>query len=144
MLDEPPRFIHDAEFQGRSFGRILDAGGDAVQEIEQERLKQRGIRAYRLEVEHLQSLNGEGVLTIVEQTRVPAAFNPLVQSSCERARKKIGDGEQPALGLVEHVEVFDCVVHLAVFRFTQPIPVLTFEQHADERVEKMQMLRRRR
>ena len=62
VLDEPPRFVHDAQLQ-RAYGRAVgDAAADTVQDVEQQRLEQRGIGAHGLEVEHLKWLDVECVL----------------------------------------------------------------------------------
>ena len=50
-----------------------------MQDVEQQRLEQRRIRAHRLEVEDLQPLDGQRVLDVVEEARVAAAVDPLVQ-----------------------------------------------------------------
>jgi hypothetical protein len=42
---------------------------------------------------------------------------------------------------VEYVEVFDRFVDFSILEFAQPIPVFTLEQHADESVQKVQVLR---
>ena len=61
----------------------------------------------------------------------------------ERAREQVREREQPPLAAVEHVEVLDRLVDLAVFELAQPISVIAFEQHADERVQEVQVLGRR-
>src|SRR6202035_4096724 len=71
------------------------------------------------------------------------ALNPGVQTSPERAREEIGQREQSSLRAIEYVQVLDRLVHLTVFRVAQVIPVVAFQQHAHERVQKMQLLRRR-
>ena len=40
---------------------------------------------------------------------------------------------------VEYVQILDCLVHFTVFEIAQAIPVLTFQQHTDERMEEMQV-----
>ena len=79
---------------------------------------------------------------VVEQAGVTAAFDPFVQPACQRARKQVGDREQPALSALQHIHVFDGVVDLTVLELAQAIAVLPFQQHAHERVQEMQMLRR--
>ena len=44
---------------------------------------------------------------------------------------------------IEYVDVLDRVVHLAVLELGQAISVIAFKQHADERMQEVQMLRRR-
>ena len=43
---------------------------------------------------------------------------------------------------VEHVQVLDGLVDLAVLELAQPIAVLALEQHADEGVQEVQVLGR--
>ena len=74
---------------------------------------------------------------------VAAALDPLVQPAGQRARQQIREREQPTLAAVEDVEVLDRLVELAVLELAEAIAVVAFEQHADERVEEMQVLRRR-
>ena len=116
---------------------------DAVEHVEQQRLEQRRIRAHRLEVEHLQPLDGQGVVEVVEQARVPAAFDPFVQPAGKRPWQQVREREQPSLACVQHVQVLDGLVDLAVLEIAEPVAVLALQQHADERVEEMQVLRRR-
>ena len=80
---------------------------------------------------------------IVEETRVPAAFDPFVQPAGERAGQQVRDGEQAPLARIEHVEVLDRFVQFAVLEIAQAVCVVAFEQHAHERMEEMQVLRRR-
>ena len=116
---------------------------DAVQHVEEQRLEEHRIRPHRLEVEDLESLDGKRVFEVVEEARVAAAFDPLVQPARERARQQVRNGEQPPLAAIEDVEVLDRFVDLAVLELAQAIAVIAFEQHADERVQEVQMLRRR-
>ena len=43
---------------------------------------------------------------------------------------------------IEHEQVLDGLVDLAVLEVAQPVAVLAFEQHARERVQEVQLLRR--
>ena len=55
------------------------------------------------------------------------------------SRQQIRDREEPPLAFVEHVEVLDALVDLAVLQVAQPIPVIALQQHANEGVKKMQV-----
>ena len=102
---------------------VLDARGDAVQDVEQQRLEQRGIRAHRLEVEHLQPVDRQRVLDVVEELGVAAALDPLVQASRQSPRQQVREREEPPLRAIEDVEVLDRLVDLAVLDVAEPIPV---------------------
>ena len=143
MLDEAPRLVHHAELERRRLRRVLDAGDDAVQDVEQQRLEERRIRAHRLEVEHLEPLDRQRVLDVVEEAGVPAFADPLVQAARQRAREQVGQREEPTLAAVEDVEVLDGLVDLPVLEVAEAIPVVAFQQHTDERVQEVQVLRRR-
>ena len=62
------------------------------------------------------------------------------EPACERAREQIRQREQSTLCGVEHVEVLDGLVHLAVLGLAQAIAIRAFKQHADEGVQEMQIL----
>ncbi len=143
VLNEPPRFVHHTELQARRVPRLCEARSDPVQHVEQERLEQRRVLAHRLEVEHLERMNTEGVVDVIEERRVPAALHPFAQPACQGAREHVGEGEEPALTPIEHVEVFNRLVELAVLRIRKTVAVRAFEQHAGERVEEVQVLWRR-
>ena len=142
VLNEPPRFVHDAELQ-RVRRAVGDAAADTVQDVEEQGLEQRGIGAHGLEVEHLEWLDVERVVGVVEEVGVASAVDPLRQPASERAWQQVRQGEEPPLRRVEDVEVLDRFVQLAVFGVAQTVAVGPFQQHADERVEKVQVLRRR-
>ena len=114
-----------------------------MQDVEQQRLEQHGIRAHRLEVEDLEPLDGQRVLDVVEEAGVAAVADPLVQPRRQRARQQVREREQAPLAAVEHVEVLDCLVDLAVLEVADPIAVIAFEQHAHERMQEVQVLGRR-
>ena len=120
-----------------------DAAADTVQDVEEQRLEQRGIGAHGLEVEHLERLDVERVVGVVEEVGVASALDPLRQPASERARQQVRQREEPPLRRVEDVEVLDRLVQLAVLGVAQAVAVGAFEQHADERVEEVQVLRRR-
>src|SRR5262245_61714928 len=111
-----------------------------MQEVEQQRLDQRGIGPHGIEVEDLQPLERQGVLDVVEQVGVAASLNPLLQPSHQGSRQQVGEREQPALIPVEDVEVLDSFVDFPILQLTQPISVFALEQHADESVKEVQML----
>ena len=143
MLDEAPRLVHHADLQRGGFGGILNARDDAMQHVEQQRLQQHRIRAHRLEVEDLETLDGQRVLDVVEEAGVAPVADPLVQASGQRARQQVGQREQATLAAVEHVEVLDRLVDLAVLEVADAIAVVAFEQHAHEGVQEVQVLGRR-
>ena len=143
MLDEAPRFVHHAQLERGRLRWVLNASDDPVQDVEQQRLQEHGIRAHRLEVEDLEPLDRQRVLDVVEETGVAAFADPLVQPSRQRARQQVRQREEAPLAAVEHVEVLDRLVDLTVLEVADPIPVVAFEQHAHERVQEVQVLGRR-
>ena len=143
VLDEAPGLVHHAQLERRRLRRVLDARGDAVQHVEQQRLEERRIRAHRLEVEDLEALDRQRVVDVVEEAGVAAALDPLVQPGRQRARQQVRQREQPTLAAVEDVEVLDGLVELAVLEVAEAIVVVAFQQHADERMQEVQVLRRR-
>ena len=79
---------------------------------------------------------------VVEQAGVSATLNPLVQACGQRARQQVRHREEPPLAVVEHVEVFDRLVDLAVLEIAEPIAVIALQQDANEGVKEVQVLRR--
>ena len=73
-----------------------------------------------------------------------SAYRPPSTHFCSRATRargqQVGEREEPALTPVEHVQVLDSLVDLAVLELAQPIAVFAFEQDADERVQEVQVL----
>ena len=65
-----------------------------------------------------------------------------MQPHRQRARQQIRQREQAALAVVQDVQVLDGLVDFAVFEIADPIPVVAFEQDADEGMQKMEMLGR--
>ena len=55
------------------------------------------------------------------------------------SRQQIRDREEPPLAFVQHVEVLDALVDLAVLQVAEPIPVIALQQHANQGVKKMQV-----
>src|SRR5690606_32309662 len=82
-------------------------------------------------------------LEVVEEAGVPSALDPLLEPARQGAREQVRQREQPALGAVEHVEVLDRLVYFPILEVAQPIAVLPFEEHSNERMKEVQMLRRR-
>src|SRR4029077_20345228 len=78
MLDESPGFIHHADLQSRSLSRVLYTSDNSMENVEQQWLEQHGIGAHRLEVEYLETFDGERVLDVVEEAGVTAVADPLV------------------------------------------------------------------
>ena len=115
VLDEAPRLVHHAHLERRRLGRVLNAGHDPVQHVEQQRLEEHRVRAHRLEVEDLEAFDRQRVVDVVEEAGVSAVSDPLVQAGCQGARKQVRQGEEPPLAAVEDVEVLDRFVDLAVF-----------------------------
>src|SRR5205823_2142508 len=77
VLDEAPGFIHDAErdlASGRGFRELI---ADAVQDVEQQRFQDSRVRARILEVEHLESLQRQRVVDVIEEVGVSTALYPL-------------------------------------------------------------------
>ena len=75
------------------------------------------------------------------------AYRPSPIHLCSRAAsargQQIGQREEPTLRAVEHVEVLDGFVDLPVLQVADPIPVVSLQQHTDERVQEVQVLGRR-
>src|SRR6185436_18147023 len=111
-------FIHHAQLQRRRLVRILNSCDDAMKDVKQQRLEQRGIRAHRFEIENLQAVDGQRIVQVIEQAGVTASIDPLVKSGGEHARQKIRDGEEATLRSLQHVHVLDRVVHLTVLEIT--------------------------
>ena len=120
---------------------VLHAGGDAVQDVEEQRLEQRGVGPHGLEVEDLQPLERERVVEVVEEAGVAPAVDPLVQPPGQRPREQVGQREQSPLAAVEDIEVVDRFIDLAIFQLVQPVPVFAFQQDLHERVQEVQVLR---
>ena len=62
---------------------------DTVQDVEEQGFEQRGIGAHRLEVEHLESLDVECVIRVVEEVGVASALDPLRRAG-QRGRVEAG------------------------------------------------------
>ena len=80
---------------------------------------------------------------MVEEVRVSAAFNPFAQPTGERSRQEVRQRKQAPLRGVQDVDVLNRFIQFPILGITQAIRVDAFEQHAGERVEKVQVLRRR-
>ena len=63
--------------------------------------------------------------------------------AAKRARQQIREREQAPLTAIEDVQVLDRLVDLPVLEVAEAIAVVAFEQHADERVQEVQVLGRR-
>ena len=66
-----------------------------------------------------------------------------MEASSQGTRKQVGECEQPTLAAVENVEILDRLIDLAVLEIADPVTVVALQQHADERMKEVQMLRRR-
>ena len=101
-------------FSRAGLGGIVHALVDAVQDVEQQRLEQRRVRAHRLEVEDLQPVERQRVARGCRTA--PRSARP--RSTCaggrQGARQQVGQREQPPLAAVEDVQVLDGLVELAV------------------------------
>ena len=125
-----------------SAAAVRDAAADTVQDVEEQGLEQRGIGAHRLEVEHLERLDVERVVGVVEQVGVASTLDPFREPASQRAWQQVRQGKEPPLRRVENVEVLDRFVHLAVLGVAQTVAVGPFKKDAHERVEEVQVLRR--
>src|SRR3954468_23383482 len=112
-----------------------------MEHVEEQRLQQRGIGAHRLEIEYLQALHGQGVVEVVEEARVPATLDPFAGAAGQGAREQIGHGEKTTLAPIEYVCVLNGFVDLAIFEIAQAIAVTSLEQHPNERMQEVKMLR---
>jgi len=143
VLDEPPGLVQHAQLQLAGVGRVLNPLGDAMQHIEQQGLEEGGVGPHGLEVEDLHPFERQGVFQVVEERRVAAALDPLVQPRGHRAGQQIGQCEQSALAGVEDIQVLDRLVDLPVLHVVQPVAVLSLQQDLHEGVQEVQVFRRR-
>ena len=81
------------------------------------------------------------VLDVVEEAGVAAVADPLVQTPGQRARQQVREREQAALTAIEDVQVLDRLVDLPILQLADPVSVFTFEQHAHECMEEVQVSR---
>ena len=139
VLDEPPGLVHQTELQASPLARVHDLRGDAMQHVEQQRFQERRIVPHRLKIEDLKCADRQGVLDVVEQPRIPTALDPPTEAMHQGARQHVREGEQPPLLGVEDVDVLHRLVELPVLRVRELIVVRTLEQHADKRVQEVQI-----
>src|SRR5262245_18019200 len=107
-----------------------------MKHVKQKRLEEHRIGAHRLEVEHLQVLDGQRVVEVVEEGGVPSLPNPFVETRRQCSWQQVRNREQSTLVPVENEKLFDGFVHFAILEIAQPITVVPLQQNAHERVEK--------
>ena len=66
------------------------------------------------------------------------------RTRAKRSRQQVRQCKEPSLRAFQHEQVLDRLVRLPILRIAQAIAVLAFEKDARERVQKVDVLRRRR
>src|SRR5262249_38419645 len=86
---------------------------------------------------------GQRVFDVVEEAGVSTFANPLVEASSKSTRKQIGEREKATLAAVEHIQVLDGLVNLAVLEIAHAVAVVAFQEHSNKGMEEVQVLGRR-
>src|SRR4029077_6177167 len=140
VLEKHPRFVDEKGLEDGRDPAIGDKRDSAIQDVEEQRFEKFGVVTHALEIETLESGEGDRVLGIVKEKSELAPLRPLSKAAGNIMAQRVRKDTEGSESRVHRIEIFNLKEKIAFGSRVEITAPLSLNQDLQEKGEEIQIL----